>query len=154
MVENQVGEGDGGGLPAGQGHGQELEVTWHFDNFDDSSKKIILRWRSRGEVEKSQRREEAAVKTVRASKQVTHLTSLNVIRMKFQKIFKAGRGICLSKIYITNFPFYWVYVNVDISPKIRNILSKRRRGRRRAGWVVGDSGPLKTFWTINLFLKV
>ena len=53
-----------------------------LENLDDNStpfmmmiamtiQTMTLRWRSRGEVEKSQRREEAAVKTVRASKQVS-----------------------------------------------------------------------------------
>ena len=40
MVENQVGEGDRGGLLAGQGDGQELEVHLdkyyhHDDDLDD-----------------------------------------------------------------------------------------------------------------------
>ena len=36
----------------------------------------------------------------------------------FSEKFLNGEGvICLSSIYIANYPLYWGYVNVDVSPK-------------------------------------
>ena len=99
-METQVGEGDRGGFvvfccvfmvfylilinncgkPGGWGR-RRRSTCWpgtRSGAWGDSTSILTipmtmkqLRWRSRGEVEKSQRREEAAIKTVRASTQVT-----------------------------------------------------------------------------------
>ena len=72
-------------------------LRWLDEYFVTTISMKKLRWRSRGEVEKSQRREEAAIKTVRASKQVA-----------FHSCIESGSGLLTLSYPITNM-HNWVY---------------------------------------------